>query len=162
MGKPSQTKCRKAKSKPEVQIDDVDLNTAVGYLFRRADSIARRIFYELSGQTALSPRQFGVLLSLSKSGPLSQRELSDMIHIDASTLGEILRRMNDRGLIARRTAPNDRRKVTLTLTAAGKRTLRTLLPAVVRMQEELLAQIPLEHQAILLSSLGLLVDRLDR
>jgi len=141
-------------------VDEVDLNHAVGFLFRRADSLASKLFYELSGQTVLSPRQFGVLLSLSKSGPLSQRELSDIIHIDPSTLGEILRRMSDRGLIARRNTAKDRRKVTLALTASGRRTLRTYQPAAVQMQEKLLAQVPVEHRDILLKSLQAIVDNL--
>jgi Transcriptional regulators len=161
MGKGARAESGTLQSDPKSDMGDLDLNSAVGFLFRRADSLASRLFYELSGQTVLSPRQFGVLLSLSRSGPLSQRELSDIIHIDPSTLGEILRRMSDRGLIGRRAAREDRRKVTLALTAAGRRTLRTYFPAAIQMQEKLLAPIPLEHQAILLSSLRLLVDRLD-
>jgi DNA-binding MarR family transcriptional regulator len=151
-----------AKAKePLPEPRDVDLTNAVGFLFRRADSLASKLFYELSGQTILSPRQFGVLLSLSKSGPMSQRELSDVIHIDPSTLGEILRRMGSRGLIARRSTSEDRRKVTLALTAAGRRTLRDYLPAAQQVQERLLEPVPPEHHAILLTSLQRIVQTLE-
>ena len=45
---------------------------------------------EFTGQTGLTPRQFGVLLTLFQQGRMTQTELSSRIHIDRSTLGGIL------------------------------------------------------------------------
>jgi len=143
------------------EIDQFDLDDAVGFLFRRVDSLASRLFYEFSGQTLLSPRQYGVLISLNHAGPLSQRDLSNIIRIDPSTLGEILRRMADRDLIVRRTSTEDRRKVTLNISAAGKRVLRDYFPAAKRMQEELMSPILPENREVVRKGLRAILAALE-
>jgi DNA-binding MarR family transcriptional regulator len=161
MNDAAQRKTSPPRKKQQADPPDMDLESAVGFLFRRADSLASKLFYEFSEQTTLSPRQFGVLLTLSKSGPMSPRELSDIIHIDPSTLGEMLRRMEERGLIARHTGPSDRRKVNLALAAGGKRALRAHLPSALRVQEQLLAPILPEQRNILIGSLQRILGRFE-
>ena len=153
----------KPKARPSLppEITEFELNDAFGFLFRRVDSLATRLFFEFSGQTTLSPRQYGVLIILSKAGQLSQKELSDIIRIDPSTLGEILRRMAARGLLARRTSTEDRRKVVLSLSNSGKRLLQDYFPAAARMQEELLAPIPPEDRDIVRAGLQAILTKLE-
>lgn len=148
-----------AKPKPIQGAGDFQLPDAPGFLFRRLDSLATYLFLQASGQSELSPRQFGILLTLYETGALSQGELSDLIHIDRSTLGEIIRRMAAKGLIERRVPAEDRRKLQLSLTPAGRSILHAMFPAAIRTQEQLVAAIPKADRALVLRQLKAILDK---
>src|SRR3954467_9618649 len=74
------------------------LHELPGYLIRRLDSRAAFLYEKFTAQSDLTPRQFGVLLTLFQAGPLPQTELGNRLHLDRSTLGELLQRMVDRKL----------------------------------------------------------------
>ncbi len=62
-----------------------------------------------------------VIRVLGKSPDLTARDLSDTLGIDPSTLTGILNRLENQGMLTRRTDPEDRRRVRFRLTAAGLR-----------------------------------------
>ncbi len=51
---------------------------------------------------------------------ISAGELADLLRVHPSTLTGVLRRLEERGFIARKADPEDRRRAVLTLTATGK------------------------------------------
>ena len=51
---------------------------------------------------------------------ISAGELADLLRVHPSTLTGVLRRLEERGFIARKADPEDRRRAVLTLTSAGK------------------------------------------
>jgi DNA-binding MarR family transcriptional regulator len=157
---------RERSSAPGVEIsqapepaEEFQLADAPGFLFRRLDSLASYLFYQNSGQTEISPRQFGILLTLHETGPISQGELSDLMHIDRSTMGEIIRRMSVRGLVKRSKPGNDRRRIEIMLTRPGSKALLNTFPAAVKVQEELLSTIPVEERATVLAYLTAVLDK---
>src|SRR4051812_1598375 len=92
------------------------LHELPGYLIRRLDSRAAFLYEKFTAQSDLTPRQFGVLLTLFQAGPLPQTELGNRLHLDRSTLGEMLQRMVDRKLVERRAHGIDRPAVENALT----------------------------------------------
>ncbi len=55
----------KAPAQLERVATELDLQKLPGYLIRRLDSRAASLYEQFTGQTDLTPRQFGVLLTLS-------------------------------------------------------------------------------------------------
>lgn len=51
---------------------------------------------------------------------IGSKRLARILHVHPSTLTGVLRRLEERGLLSRRTDPNDGRRVLLSLTALGR------------------------------------------
>jgi DNA-binding MarR family transcriptional regulator len=97
-------------------------------LLRTANVIwdTSRLFFE---QWQLSPSQFNVL-NLLHANPegLSQTELGRQLLTHRSNVTGLVDRLEKRGLVERRAAPQDRRVYRVLLTSAGEKLLQTLLP----------------------------------
>ena len=63
--------------------------------------------------------QFVTLLVLWRNDGLGVATLAQRLHLDASTLSPLLKRMEAMGLVERRRSAQDERRVTIHLTAAG-------------------------------------------
>lgn len=98
------------------------LEELVGLLFRLTGDLRQR-FTDRSAALDLSFSQAMALRELDQ--PLPMRELAQRLCCDASNVTGIVDRLEARGLVERRMAPDDRRVKHLVLTDAG-RTLREL------------------------------------
>jgi len=67
-------------------------------------------------------RDFGVLTLLAR-GPLSQRQLIDVLGVDKSTMVRVVDDLERQGLVERRRDPHDRRAYAVGLTEAGRQRL---------------------------------------
>jgi DNA-binding MarR family transcriptional regulator len=132
-----------------------------GFLFRRLDTRANLLYQKHTGQSEITPRQFGVLLMLHQNGRMTQAELANAVFIDKSTLGEMLQRMVERGLVRRRVPKEDRRTAELWLSDAGRRVALSFVPHAEAAQQELLAPLPVEYRPLFLKCLKLLADAAD-
>jgi DNA-binding MarR family transcriptional regulator len=129
-----------------------------GFLLRRLDARAVLLYQKHTAQTDITSRQFGVLLTLFQTGPMTQGEISKAMFIDKSTLGEMIQRMVDRGLVRRRIAKSDRRTAELWLSEAGSNWLIKNVRHADASQVELLEPLPSEHRALFLKCLRILAD----
>lgn len=68
----------------------------------------------------LTAPQLWALWELGKEGPLSLKDLSARIQLHPSTVVGVVDRLEAKGLVTRKTDSVDRRRVKLSLTAAGK------------------------------------------
>jgi DNA-binding MarR family transcriptional regulator len=84
-------------------------------------------------------QDFTVLTSLAEQGEASQAALGRRLWIDGSDLHAIVGELERDGLIARVRDPADRRQNVVTITAAGRSTLKRLDPLIDAAQNELLA-----------------------
>lgn len=66
------------------------------------------------------PPCLGVLAVVAASQPVSQREISDHLGLDASDVVGVLDILENAELVERRRDPNDRRRHAVVLTAAGE------------------------------------------
>jgi MarR family transcriptional regulator, organic hydroperoxide resistance regulator len=94
------------------------VSEAWGLMFELFQSHKPR-FVALAQEFDLSPPQLGALRSLDPDEPRPMSELAGMLHCDASNITGIVDRLEDRGLVERRSAPHDRRVKMLALTPAG-------------------------------------------
>ena len=61
-----------------------------------------------------------ILRTLSQRGEMSQKELQDLLGIQAGSMSEIAAKLEDKGLIVRVRSKEDRRKVSLSITELGR------------------------------------------
>src|SRR5438477_7966889 len=80
----------------------------------------------LAAELQLSPAQCHVLHLIEPGRPLPMGQLAETLACDASNVTGLVDRLESRGLVRRRPAPQDRRVKVLELTPTGAR-LRTLL-----------------------------------
>jgi DNA-binding MarR family transcriptional regulator len=97
------------------------LRAAYLAMHRRTDAAMAR-----HGVTA---DQFVLLTALSNGAALTQRDLARQTGSDPNTVRAMLVLLEKRGLIARTPHPSDGRALTVALTAAGKKTYRSLWTA---------------------------------
>src|SRR5260370_42566805 len=76
------------------------LEKGLGFLVRLLDTRLNVLYERLTAQNDITPRQFGVLLTLYQQGTLTLTELATHIRVDRSTLGEMINRMAERSLVS--------------------------------------------------------------
>ena len=135
-----------------------DLYSKPGYLFRRAQQIAVAIFMEECAAQALTPVQYAALVAIREHAGLDATRLSALVAFDRSTLGDVLERLEQRGLILRQPSPQDKRVKLLFPTPRGRKLLTEVMPAMERAQARMLAPLMPGDRQTLLRLLGELVE----
>jgi DNA-binding MarR family transcriptional regulator len=143
---------------PEEIAPTLKLDKGLGFLVRLLDTRFKTLYEQLTAQTGITPRQFGVLLTLHQQGTMTLSELARYIRIDRSTLGEIMSRMEERSLVIRRTNGNDRRSAKISLAPSGKNALFVLVSGVARLQGVLLAPLAIDDRAHFLRCMRLIAE----
>ena len=95
-----------------------DLQTQPGHLIRRAQQIAVAIFVEECAAFDLTPVQYAAMVAIQENEGIDATRLSAQIAFDRSTLGNVLERLEARGLVERYSSPDDKRVKLLKLTHA--------------------------------------------
>lgn len=90
---------------------------------RRIVQSLRHSSREAERRAGLTAAQLFVLGKLGETGCSSLNELADRTFTHQSTVSTVVSRLVDQRLIARQAAPEDRRRLTLSLTARGRRVL---------------------------------------
>ena len=110
----------------------------------------------------LTPRQLAVLVTVSNNEGLSQTGLVDRTGIDRSTLADIVRRMQRKGLLQRRRTKEDARAYAVKLTEEGRRVLRTAEPLAKRVDDRILDALPGKQRDQFIDGLQTIVDTLQK
>jgi len=113
-----------------------------GHYIRRLQQIAVGIFMDETADVNVTPVQFALLFAASQQSGLDQRTLAGKIGLDTSTIGAVVDRLESRGLIERQISPDDKRVRLLSVTAAGRKLLHGVMPAMLRAQERMLVPLP--------------------
>ncbi|NMA99000.1 MAG: MarR family transcriptional regulator [Phyllobacteriaceae bacterium] len=110
-----------------------------GHLARRFHQISNALFDLETREAGLSltPIQYAALLTVRDNPGIDQATLAGLIAYDRTTIGGVVDRLVEKGLIARRTSDTDRRAKLLTLLDEGESTLAIADPIVRRAQENL-------------------------
>jgi DNA-binding MarR family transcriptional regulator len=80
---------------------------------------SRRRFLAVASEFELSPPQVRALAVLDPDRPVPMSELAEALHCDNSNVTGIVDRLEDRGLVERRSATHDRRVKMLAVTPRG-------------------------------------------
>jgi DNA-binding MarR family transcriptional regulator len=134
------------------------LDKGLGFLVRLLDTRSTALYDQLTEQNDITPRQFGVLLTLYQRGTLTLTELANHVRVDRSTLGEMINRMAKRALITKRDNDNDRRSAEVLLAPAGEAVLLKLVAGAARLQAALLAPLKAEDRAHFMRCVRLIAE----
>jgi len=132
------------------------LSDGVGFLVRIIDTRVRALYERLTRQDAITPRQFGILLTLNQRETLTLTELARHVSMDRSTLSEMIARMTKRKLISKTENGADARSAKVAITAEGKAVLLKLVEGALNQQRELMEPLTKSERARLVQNLKLL------
>jgi len=119
--------------------DNSRLTDMPGHLIRRLQQIAFALFLNEAKAFDFTPVQYAALYAVNNNPGIDQTALCNAVALDRSTIGDVVGRLEKKGLITRRSGAADRRTKSLHITAAGRRLLADIAPAVAATQRLILA-----------------------
>ncbi len=134
-----------------------DLRDKAGYLLRRAFQRSQALFTEETRDLDITSPQYILLVALALRPGVDQNSLAETVDLDRWTTGDILARLERRGLLAREVDRSDRRCRRLVLTEAGHAVVRQMEPSGISVNQKLLAPLDAEEQREFLRLLRKLV-----
>jgi len=135
-----------------------ELLAAPGYLVRRLYQAYLAVWVRKVDATLTGP-QFALLTAVNATPGMDQRSLASAVALDSSTMTDIARRLEDQGLIARKSAASDARRKLLYLTDRGAEVLAAAHQRARQLDELLLGPYSAEERADLMRLLTALADR---
>jgi MarR family transcriptional regulator, lower aerobic nicotinate degradation pathway regulator len=140
-----------AMREPNGSTDLADLLSMPGYLIRRSKQITTSAFADACREFAITPVQFAAMSILNARPGVDQTEFGELAGLDASTTGDVIQRLEKRGLLSRSEDGNRR---ICNLTPDGCDVLDQLRPVVAAAQTRVLAPLTGREQAQLLRLLS--------
>src|SRR5581483_2554250 len=101
-----------------------------------------------------------VLYELANHDGITARELANELGIDAGELSLIMKKLNELGFIEKRVNEKDKREVTLTLTAAGRKAFQPLDVAARAEVKKMMAKLPEPGQKKLVAAMATIREAL--
>lgn len=126
-------------------VEDIDqLYDRPGFLIRRALQKATAVFAE--NCNVITTTQMGALFILTRRKGLDQKELAELLHIDQTNMGVVIKSLEKNGFLKRRVSSEDKRRKILKLTDSGVLAARSVEQDALRAQVELVANLDPEEQ----------------
>lgn len=129
-----------------------------GYLIRRLHQIHVAMFIEECAAFGITPVQYAVMTVLLNNPGLGQVSIANEAGIDRTNVADVLARLEDRGLVRRRTGTDDRRVKLAYLTDEGDRVAHDMEASVLRAQDRLVAPLSTDERGRLMEMMAKLVD----
>ncbi|OZI56053.1 MarR family winged helix-turn-helix transcriptional regulator [Bordetella genomosp. 4] len=129
-----------------------------GFLVRRLNQIHYAMFFEECHAHNITPVQYGILTALSLVPWMDQTEIGMDVGLDRTTTADVVKRLQERGLIERRTNPEDKRSRQAKLTKEGARVVEELHAGMARAQERLLEPLNARSREVFMRLLATLVE----
>lgn len=124
------------------------LDDQVGFLLRLVQQRHVSIFARHFGDD-MTPMQWAALAKLAELGECSQNLLGRLTAMDVATIKGVAERLAKRGLTETRPDPEDRRRLLISLSDAGRALYAELAPVAARVSEETLAPLSPQERATL-------------
>ena len=131
--------------------------TYLSYLLARASHVVAGGFHARLKTWRLSVPEYRVLLCLAGGDGLGVVDLAAMAIMTQPRMTKLLDRMERGGLVGRNPDPNDRRRVLIRLTAAGRARAAPVLAAAKDHEARLLKPLSREERAVIKRALDLLI-----
>lgn len=122
-----------------------------GYLIRRSKQVSTGVFAETCKDFGITPIQFAALTILRFQPDSDQTEIGEIAALDPSTAGDVIQRLERRGLIRRH---EDGQRRVCNLTRDGAALLDQVTPLVAQAQRIVLGELTAREQAQLLRLLS--------
>jgi DNA-binding MarR family transcriptional regulator len=128
------------------------------YLLKRVELAIRGCAEVALAPFGLTPTQFLILFRLKYSEGTSSAELARATGVRPQSIVDIIRPLERDGLIKRREAPEHKRILRITLTAAGEQLLARSIPMAAQLEQELLSELSSQELKRLRESLTKLLS----
>ena len=138
-----------------------DLYSRPGFLVRRANQILMGFAEQECAKIGLTPPQHVCLSALHRCDTLDQISLGKALGMDRATVGQMLRRLEARGLVRRTISTEDSRRKIVTLTPAGKKMVAPANAAAEQVSERLLTALTPNERKKLVSLLTKVIGALN-
>lgn len=115
------------------------------YLLMKAHTVLSRRIMAGVRELGLTPGQPKVLDYLNRFGERDQKTIAAYCEIEPATVGSILSRMEDAGMITRRHRPGDRRALFVSLTQRGRERAAALEGVFARAEAEAARELTAEE-----------------
>ena len=127
---------------PIILTEDERLTT-IGLLFESAAGLRRYFGRHLEEMGGSTQQAFDILIRLARSdgGELRMSELASQASLTPSGLTRAVDRLEEQGLVLRRTCPEDRRGAFAQLTPAGRELMAMTLPTHVAQIDQVLDEV---------------------
>src|SRR5262245_19303148 len=137
--------------------DDRRIYDKPGHLIRRLQQISLALFMDETKGFEITPVQYSAILAIDNHPGIDQTALCNIIAFDRSTIGDVVTRLERKKLIKRTLGSNDRRTKLLYITAAGRKLIDDIEPAVLSTQKRILEPLTLSERSALMRMLKKLV-----
>lgn len=131
---------------------DYHLEDQIGFVLRRVTQRHLALFSAAIPQVTTT--QWAVIARLSEIGPMSQNHLGRAAAMDAATVKGVVDRLVREGLVETSPDPDDKRRLTVALTVAGRDLYAAQLAAAAGVSEATLAPLSEDEQAQVLALLA--------
>jgi DNA-binding MarR family transcriptional regulator len=138
----------------------LSLDGHLPFLMNRAGSLVIQLFTKELAALGLTVPMWRVLLVLDNMGELRAVDLATLTSIEVSTLSRLVSGMEEKGVVIRRAARENRREVSISITSKGRRALAQALPAAAELEREITADLPREDLAATKRTLNTVFTRL--
>jgi len=128
------------------------------HLVRRLQQVTQTIFEAEAKSFGITPAQFAILQTISLVPGLEQREVAAAAGYDSVTTSQIIRKLEQLGLLRRDKGSRSRRGQSVHLTEAGLQALNGMKPAIDRIQTRLMERLPKEKRTAFLQLLSEITD----
>ncbi|WP_331693757.1 MarR family winged helix-turn-helix transcriptional regulator [Pandoraea sputorum] len=129
-----------------------------GFLIRRLNQIHIALFFESCKDFAITPVQYGLLTTLSEQPNLDQTSLCAEVGVDRTTMADVLRRLEERGLVNRAPSASDGRVKIANITTKGRAIMRDMYASMREAQVKFLAPLEEKDQAVFIRMMMQLVE----
>lgn len=141
------TETKEGASGSESSIETGHLWQRPGFLIRRVNQIHIAMFFESCKDFAITPVQYGLLTTLSERPNLDQTSLCAEVGVDRTTMADVLRRLEERGLVKRSNSPTDGRLKIANITPRGRKVMKDMYGSMREAQVRLLSPLNAKDQA---------------
>ncbi len=131
----------------------MDMSEMAGHLIRRLQQQSTQVFLAQTQAAGLdlTSVQFAALDTIARQSGIDQATLAATISFDRATIGGVIDRLEQKGLVQRVVSEQDRRARQLHLTPDGAQLLAASRPVVEALQAEILAPLTDAERATFLA-----------
>lgn len=124
-------------------------NPTLLYLLKQLELSVRARLDELMRPVGLTALQYTALTVLERHGDISSAQLARNSFVTAQTMADMVVTLEDRGLIERHRDPNDKRRLLIALTPAGRAVLEDRRPHVAAVEKRMTGALSTSDTALL-------------
>ena len=124
-------------------------NPTLLYLVKQLELSVRARLDELMRPVGLTVLQYTALTVLERHGDISSAQLARNSFVTAQTMADMVLILEERGLIERHRDPDDKRRLLIALTAAGREVLNDRRPHVAAIEKRMTGALSTSDTALL-------------